>query len=461
MSRSPIAGRILLAVTEKLRKSRGLKRLAEIEKTPFLSKPEVEAMQLRDLQKLLAHAETRVPYYRELFRKLKITSRDFQTLRDLERLPVLTKDIVRERQNDLIREDVDRASLRVHYSGGSTGVPLTFYRESAYMDDSKAGEYRIYMQSGWRPGEMVAFFWGGNDQLYKMRPWEFEVRQRLRRYYLLDPFYSGPEEMDRWIAKWSSIGATIASGYASTLARFAQHVESRGRRLPPLKGVFSTAEKLYPHQREVISRVFGCHVFDYYGSSEVQNIAAECPSGGMHVQADFVIVEADRSSNRPVAPGEPSPLLVTSLRNFAMPFIRYRNEDCGDLAAPSAVDCPCGSHFPLMQLRVSRVSDNFRLPSGRVVHGEFFTHLMYGSRGIETFQFHQTAPDAITLWIVPVAGDSSLQEARATAIRNAVEQVRTLDGPGGREIRVEVRETGSIARTAAGKHRFVRSDVQS
>lgn len=456
MSRSPIAGRILLAVTEKLRKSRSLQRLREIEKTPFLSKPDVEAMQVRELQKLLAHAEAKVPYYRELFRNLGVTSRDFKTLRDLERLPVLTKDLVRDRQNDLIREDVDRATLRVHYSGGSTGVPLTFYREPAYMDDSKAGEYRNYMQCGWNPGEMIAFFWGGNDQLYKMRPWEFEIRQRLRRYYLLDPFFSGPEEMDGWIAKWNAIGATIAVGYASTVARFAQYVESRGRKLRPLKGVFTTAEKLYPNQREVIGRVFGCDVYDCYGSSEVQNIAAECPNGRMHIQSDFVIVEADRT--RPLAPGEPSPLLLTSLRNYAMPFIRYRNEDCGELAA-SNIDCGCGNHFPVMELRVSRVSDNFRLPSGRVVHGEFFTHLMYGSRGIETFQFHQTALDAITLWIVPIAGDASMAAGREAAVRKVVEELRPLDGPGGREIRVEVRETDSIPLSAAGKHRFVRTDV--
>jgi len=53
-----------------------------------------------------------------------------------------------------------------------------------------------------------------------------------------------------------------------------------------------------------------------------------------------------------------------------------------------------------MQLRISRVSDNFTLPGGKVVHGEFFTHLMYGSEGISMFQFHQTSIDSITLWIV-------------------------------------------------------------
>ncbi len=453
MSSAPIIGRFLLSVAEKLRKGRSLERLEQIKGTPFLPPEEVVRMQVRMLRQLLSHAEAKVPYYRELFRSLRITSADFQSLADLGRLPALTKDIIRERQQDLIREDVDRATLRPHHSGGSTGVPLSFFREASYMDDSRAGDYRNFLQCGWRPGEMIAFFWGGNDQLYAMRPLEFEIRQRLRRMYLLDPFHSGPEEMNAWIDKWPSIGATLAMGYASTVARFASHVEASGRKLPVLKGVFTTAEKLYPQQRAVIERVFQCHVYDCYGSSEVQNIAAECPHGRMHIQADFVIAEEDGSVAAGAGSGEPRPLLLTSLRNYAMPFIRYRNEDCGELA-PAGQQCTCGNHFPLMELKIGRVSDNFRMPSGRVVHGEYFTHLMYGSRGIATFQFHQTAPDAITLWVVAANGDA---EEREKAIRSVAGHLRTLDG--GNPIKVEVRETESIPLTSAGKHRFVRSDV--
>jgi phenylacetate-CoA ligase len=442
------SGRILLGLAEKLRGGRSLARLKEIGGTPFLTPAGLEALRVRMLRDLLSHAESKVPYYRELFRSLAVTSRDFRSLADLERLPILTKDIVRARQQDLIREDVDRSKLSTHHSGGSTGVPLTFFREPSYMDYSKAAEYRAYMQCGWRPGDMIAFFWGGSDKLYSLPSWQFEVRQRLRRAYQLDPFFSGPEEMDRWMKKWGSIAPVIGAGYASTIARFAEHVESRGARIPALKGVFTTAEKLYPQQRAVIERVFQCHVFDFYGSSEVQAIAAECPQGGMHVQGDFVIVEKQKE----VQPKDgATPFLVTSLRNYAMPFIRYRNEDCGDLIE---TPCSCGNGFPLLDLRISRVSDNLRLPSGRIVHGEYFTHLMYGTQGIATFQFHQIALDHIVVWVVPVEG---LAEERAAAVRGVIDHLRTLDAP--HTLQVEVRETDAIPLSGAGKHRFVRTDV--
>jgi phenylacetate-CoA ligase len=377
-----------------------------------------------------------------------VRSRDIRTLNDFAQLPILTKDIIRERWRDLVREDVPLERLSPHFSGGSTGVPLRFYREREYMDASDAGTFRNFQQCGWRLGEMIAFFWGSSERLQRMSRAEFELRQRARRMYQFDPFHSGPAEMEEWLRRWRSLGARIAFGYASTIARFAAFIEDSGKRVVPLRGVFTTAEKLYPKQREVVSRVFGCQVFDLYGSSEVQNIAAECPHGRMHINADFVVLETDRDSAKP---GAPASLLATSLWNYAMPFIRYRNEDCADLLDET---CDCGNHFPLMTLNVARVSDNFAFPDGRVVHGEFFTHLMYGSDGILNFQFHQTATDRITLWIVPSAAPEG---ARERAIRGAIAQIHALTKS---SIQVEVRETDVIPLSNAGKHRFTRSDVQ-
>jgi phenylacetate-CoA ligase len=106
-----------------------------------------------------------------------------------------------------------------------------------------------------------------------------------------------------------------------------------------------------------------------------------------------------------------------------------------------------------MRLEISRLSDNFVLPGGRVVHGEFFTHLMYGSEGIASFQFHQTAPDRIVIRVVPGPGSA---EARAATVRRCVEEVQALS-PGA--VHVDVEEMAFIPLSSAGKHRFTRSDV--
>jgi len=74
----------------------------------------------------------------------------------------------------------------------------------------------------------------------------------------------------------------------------------------------------------------------------------------MHVNADFVAIEEDK-----VEGDGPRPFLLTSLQNLSMPFIRYRNEDCGYLSQES---CSCGNHFSLMRLEIARTSDNFLFP---------------------------------------------------------------------------------------------------
>jgi phenylacetate-CoA ligase len=444
----PFFGRWLLSLTCRLRGFDTLQQLAAIEHTPSLPPEQIRNRQFEQLSALLSHAENHVPYYREIFRSLGITSRDIRSFSDFARLPVLTKQIVRERQLDLVRNDVPFTTLQPHFSGGSTGVPLKFYRSREYMAASDAGTYRNLRQCGWRPGEMIAFFWGSNEKLDRMPRWEFELRQYMRRSYLFDPFRSGEAEMAAWVRRMRSLRPSVILGYASTIARFGSFLAAKRESPPTLRGVFTTAEKLYAPQREIIESVFGCRVFDCYGSSEVQNISAECSQGKMHICADFAVVEEEKLTNN-----DPRPLLLTSLKNWSMPFIRYRNEDCGFL---SSERCSCGNNFPLMRLEIARTSDSFIFPDGHTVHGEYFTHLMYGSQGIANFQFHQTAPDHITLLIVPGPGDA---EARQQQIRKAVEHIQSLSPSS--MIRVEVKELDSIPLSSAGKHRFTRSDVNA
>jgi len=442
-----LVGRALLSATLRMRKSDALGAYAEIAGALRAPREQVLAAQMASLSRLLAYAEQWVPYYRQMFSELGITSRDVRSLDDFARLPVLTKDIVRERQRDLLSEDPSVGPLVAHHSGGSTGVPLTFFHDRRYLDYALATDYRTYAQAGWRPGEMTAFFWGWPKRMYGMSRLEFEARQLLRRDYQFDAFRSGSADMDRWVRTMHRLRPAIAVGYASTAARFAEHLLGTGQRVRPLRGVFTTAEKLYPPQREALEAAFGCRVYDCYGSSEVRNVAAECPSGRMHVNADGVLLE---TGDPLPGGGGLAPFIVTSLRSRGMPFIRYRNEDCGALVDG---ECDCGNGAPLVRLEIARVSDNFVLPGGHVVHGLFFTHRLYGSKGIANFQFHQTKPDHITLWVVPVPGADAEREA---SIQRLLADFAALSPV---PITIDVRQTDHIPLSAAGKHRYTRSDV--
>lgn len=436
----------LFRLAHRLRGSTSLARLAEIRSNLSLDPAAADALQLKLLRDLLAHAEQHVPYYRDLFATIGLRAADIRSLRDFARVPVLTKAIVRE-QGDAMRSRLHPIDTLTRLnSGGSTGVPLSFLHDARYLAYSDAGTYRALEQCGWTPGEMIAFVWGWNTRLEAMRSWEYELRQWLRRSYQLDPFQSDRASMHAWVRRWRRVRPSVAYGYASTLGRFATFLLEEGISLSPLRGAFVTAEKLLPEHRSAMEQAFQCRVFNCYGSSEVRNLAQECSLGRMHVNGDFGVIENDASDDTaPVAP-----FIVTSLRSYGMPFIRYRNEDAGRTLEER---CSCGNGFPLIDLTIARVADHFTLPGGRIVHGEYFTHLMYGAKGIDLFQFHQTAPGAITLWIVPTPGQEAARKETLARVVRELAQVGTVP------LQVQVREVDAIPLSSAGKHRFTRSDV--
>ena len=94
------SGRFLFHVTQRLRRSRTLQILEDIRSEPYRPRPQILERQFLRLSRLLATAEAHVPYYREMFRSLGIHSRDIRNLDDFAFLPVLTKDIIRERRKN-------------------------------------------------------------------------------------------------------------------------------------------------------------------------------------------------------------------------------------------------------------------------------------------------------------------------------------------------------------------------
>ncbi len=432
-------GRRLFELTHRLRGSHALERLAEIRDEARRSPADVQVRQWARLQRFLTNAEQRVPYYRQMFANLGMSARDVRTPADFATLPVLTKDLVRANRDALVADGIDRSTLVVHRSGGSTGVPLEFYHSKDALDLSEAGMYRNFLQSGWNPGEMVAFFWGFTPTIRNMSRTEFELRQFLRRSYQFDSFRQGDADLAGWARTLHRIRPTVVFGYTSSIALFAEWALQNGTRLPPVKGVYCTAEKLFPRQREAIERAFNTRVYDMYGSSEVRNIACECSHGSFHLNSDFVYAEV-------AEPGKEGPqnLLLTGLSDESMPFIRYRNEDCGSLFP---IVCACGSGFPAVRLDVARTFDEFRLSNGRVVHGLFFTHLFYGVTSVRMFQFRQVTLDRIELDVVP---DLPPEQLKST-LDDIQAKVEALH-PG--TLQCEIRMVDSVPLSRAGKHRF-------
>lgn len=403
-------------------------------------------LQLRRLRAMLVFAGERVPYYRQLFASLRLDPARCELPGDLARIPMLTKDLVRAQGDQLLASDSDRSNWRSNSTGGSTGVPLAFFQDAHYRQVSEGLGHLVKSWWGIRPYDREAYIWGADrdwhERTWRHRWYEWRRRRRGLNAFRMDD--AGLESFCRMLTRWRP---PYLAGYATALETLARCALRHGWQ-PTFRAIRSSAEVLTPRQRQLIEQAFASPVYDFYGSREVNNLAAECPEGRrLHLVSSWRYLEIVDEAGRPLPAGQPGDVLVTDLSNFAMPFIRYRNEDRATLATEL---CQCGRPTPLLSALHGRRTDVIVLPNGGKIHGEWFTHLFYETKGIGQFQIHQTALEQIILRYVPCG------ETHAADVERVVAAIRQRLGP---SIAVRVEACAAIPCGPSGKHRFTLSDV--
>ena len=100
---------------------------------------------------------------------------------------------------------------------------------------------------------------------------------------------------------------------------------------------------------------------DTYSSQEVGYIALQCPdSENYHVQSENVLVEVLDESGAPCQAGQIGRVVITTLHNFAMPFLHY---DIGDYAEVGTI-CACGRGLPVLKRILGRQRNLLVMPNG-------------------------------------------------------------------------------------------------
>jgi phenylacetate-CoA ligase len=136
-----------------------------------------------------------------------------------------------------------------------------------------------------------------------------------------------------------------------------------------------------------------------------------------------------------------SPVLITDLHNYGMPFIRYR---IGDVAIMQDGSCACGRGLPRIRSIEGRVLDALRTKDGRIVPGEFFPHLMKDIPEVREFQVRQESLDRICLSVVLSA---ELSERSRSLLQFEVGRIF------GDSASVIIQPVDAIPRLASGKRR--------
>jgi phenylacetate-CoA ligase len=205
-------------------------------------------------------------------------------------------------------------------------------------------------------------------------------------------------------------------------------------------------------QRHLLERVFEAPVYDHYGCCELPWIAAQCErKGGLHVNAERVGVEFVAENNYAVQQGEWGSALITRYDDFVFPLIRYQLGDTGRFLKET---CSCGRTLPLIDQVKGRTTDMIRLPSGRILSGDYLTTIFDAyPDAVQGFRVIQRKDDSILVEYVPGLGPNQENQ------RNIQRAEMALKDKVKQEVPLVFQPVSEIAHDR-GKLRFVISEKQ-
>ena len=416
----------------------------------FAPREEVDAAIDERLRALLLRAASTVPYYADVLEVSGVVVGGVVRLENFERIPFLTKDIIRNEGANLYASDYKTRHPYENTSGGSTGEPVKFIQDREYELRRYGSRFFYNTWAGKKPGDRELMLWGSERDVLKGSRTALD---RLKHWVFASDFLNsyrmGEEEMTRYADHWNAARPVMVWAYVESIYEFARFLRDSGGRVAAPKSIVSSAGTLTEPVREFVEEVMRCPVLNQYGSREVGPVAAEClEQDGLHILENSVYIEILSADGSPAAPGQQGEVVVTSLTNHSMPLIRYK---IGDLAVPAGHACSCGRSLKTLQAVTGRTTDRFRTRAGVLVDGRFFNELLIPKPWVKTYQVHQTDYDRITAYVVKLA------EPQPGDIEGIQADVRTAMGDDC-ELRVEF--VDDIAPCASGKFRYTICDLE-
>ena len=392
------------------------------------SKQRMDALRDRRLRWLVRHAVREMPFYRELLEHHDVDPRSIGGFRDLERLPLISRDALRNAGDAAWALDLPAEQRIIASTSGSSDTPITLaYRISDRLRKHAVGLHCMSLY-GWRPWHRGMAL--GSQALPHGHHLQY---LGISRWAWIDP--SRP--VSEWLTEYDRIRPQAFHSYPSALREFCFEARERGP-LNWLPRVLSVGGELYPEElTPLVIEVFGRPPLVMYGAVEGGRLAFECRAHrGLHVRPDVVHIEILKDG-RPTGPGETGSVVITSLINTVMPIIRY---ELGDLAAWEPGECSCGLWWPRLTLYHGRQSDVISLPGGRRVPVTSLGAIVGKSRCVRQFQFVRLAEDVLMLRYEPYVKATDALGKVHDELRKAL--------PG---IDVKLKRSGQLPRTRTGK----------
>lgn len=334
--------------------------LRQLWDTQWMDPSSIAAMQYRQLARLAAHCHAHSPHFRARLGSAGLQPDDLVAPQGLRRLPVLGRRELQSAAGFYCEVVPDgHAPVFENRTSGSTGEPVVVRRTAVSSLDWSALTMREYL---WHERDFSRSVCAIRPSFERPTPkpdWGPPASLLFDTGASLGiPITADIDLQIQWIG---AFGPAYLAVYPSNLAAIARRCAERDLRLPGLRQIYSMGETLSPELREEVGAVFDVKITDCYSSEEAGYLAFQCPDAGLyHVMAETVIVELLDAEGQPCAEGQPGRVVVTDLRNFATPLIRYDIGDYAEFGPP----CPCGRGLPTLRRILGRERNLILMPDG-------------------------------------------------------------------------------------------------
>jgi len=396
--------------------------------------------QLRELRRVLVHAQAHCPFYAQAFAEAGFRPAAVDDLDGLALCPTLSKRQLADNLAGLTATSVGPKERLYMTTGGSTGVPVGFYlQKGVSRPKEKAFLESQWMRGGYFDGARLAVLRG--YQTSRRSDGRIATYDATRDWLMLSSYHLSMERLGEYLDAVGRFKPDLLHAYPSAALQLADLLERAGRRWPvPLKGLLAGSEQLTLPQKRLLEATFGCPVYRWYGHAERVILAGEGSDSELFYFHPFYgFVEFGPPDGQGLCE-----VIGTSFHNLALPLIRYRTGDFVRPAKPVQYPWPAVSEIAGREheFLVSRTGRRISLTAFNM-HTEVFDDLY-------ALQFAQDQPGVVELRYVASA---RFPPARLRVVEQAVHDKL------GEDFDITLRRVEATERTAGGKHRWLVSQV--
>lgn len=343
-----------------------------------MSRPEIEALQLERLKRMVDYCYENIPFYHDRLEKAGVTGDKIKTLSDIQYIPFTTKDDIRDNYPFRMLAQPMKKIVRIHASSGTTGKPTVGAYTKQDLDNWSDQVARVAVAAGATEDDIFQISFG-----YGLFTGALGLHYGLEKIgATVIPASSGNTAKQLMMFRDFGVTGLVATPsyalYLSEMVRESGYPREDYKLRLGLLGSEGCTEEM----REQIEKNLGIFVTDNYGMTELTGpgVSGECEYRcGLHFAEDAFLPEIiDTATGERKAPGESGELVVTTLLREGMPVLRYRTKDITRL---NYEPCRCGRTHVRMD-KVTGRTDDMMIIKGVNVFPSQIESVLVSTKGI-------------------------------------------------------------------------------